>query len=95
MDHLLRPAVRLTPNTPAGARMRPGRRQWPASQNGAEPMSTVTNARPTQEDLLLLGLAAFRDCVDRYRDLTGPQRRAVLVATADLVQDLRAARVIP
>jgi hypothetical protein len=48
----------------------------------------------TQEELLLAGLTAYRDAVDRYRDLTKPQRLAVLTATADLIADLRAARVI-
>jgi hypothetical protein len=53
------------------------------------------NSTPrTQEELLMAGLTAYRDAVDRYRDLTKPQRLAILTATADLIADLRAARVI-
>lgn len=67
------------------------------AQNGP-PMVTVPNTTDstprTQESALLLGLAAYRDAVDRFPDLTAAQRRAVLVATADLLGDLRAARVI-
>jgi hypothetical protein len=56
---------------------------------------TPDNSTPrTQEELLMAGLTAYRDAVDRYRDLTKPQRLAILTATADLIADLRAARVI-
>jgi hypothetical protein len=53
-----------------------------------------TSTPRTQEELLMAGLTAYRDAVDRYRDLTQPQRLAVLTASADLIADLRAARVI-
>jgi hypothetical protein len=56
---------------------------------------TPDNSTPrTQEELLMAGLTAYRDAVDRYRDLTKPQRLAILTASADLIADLRAARVI-
>lgn len=55
---------------------------------------TTDSANPrTQEGLLMLGLAAYRDAVDQYRELTGPQRRIVLTATADLIANLRAGGV--
>ena len=57
-------------------------------------MSDQNGGKPSHEDLLTLGLTLTRDAVDNYPDLTPVQRRAVLIAFAGFIADLRAAGAV-
>lgn len=90
--------AQIPTQTPNGARCQPdaaiGLKSSRDNHANGETVSTVTPAvggvtPPTQQDLLLMGLAAFRDVVDQHDDLPPRKRAEVVKAVAGFLADLR------